>query len=84
MSLVILDLFSSVSFDTVDVAIIFISQMTPLTIGLLLFTETMLRLLTLGMFGWGYLRCCLARYGVHVTSECVSFARMQAFYGPLL
>ena len=51
MSLVILDLFSSVSFDTVDVAIIFITQMTPLTIGLLLLTETMLRLLTLGMFG---------------------------------
>ena len=51
MSLVTLDLFSSVSFDTVDVAIIFISQMAPLTTGLLFFTETMLRLLTLDMFG---------------------------------
>ena len=62
----ILDLFSSVSFDTVDVAIIFISQMTPLTIGLLLFIKSMLRTLTLGMFGKGYLRCCLARYSVYV------------------
>ena len=43
----ILDLFSSVSFDTVDVAIIFISQMTPLTIGLLPLRWTKLRILTL-------------------------------------
>ena len=67
----ILDLFSSVSFDTVDVAIIFISQMTPLTIGLLPLRWAKLRTLTLASFA-GRLGCIAqptAPVYLHITSR---------------